>query len=41
LSLSEIFDLDVDRIDWLLERLEEQRQQEARAIEKAGRRGGK
>jgi hypothetical protein len=32
-------DLDLDRMRWLLERLGEQRQKEARELEQAARRG--
>jgi hypothetical protein len=41
LSLGEIMDLDVNRIEWLLGRMEEQREREAQAIQRAARRGGK
>jgi hypothetical protein len=37
LSLTEVMDLDMDRIFWLLERLGEQREREAREMEKAAR----
>lgn len=32
-------ELDIGRIEWFVERLEEQREREARAIERAARRG--
>jgi hypothetical protein len=34
-------ELDLDRIRWLLERLSEQREKEARQLEAAARRGGR
>ena len=37
LGLSDIMELDLRRIQWLLERLETQREREARALEAAGR----
>ncbi len=39
LSLSDVMDLELDRITWLLERLGEQRRKEAHEISKAARRG--
>jgi len=39
LSLTEVMELDLDRIRWLLERLGDQRQREARELEQAARRG--
>jgi hypothetical protein len=39
LSLTEAMDLDLERMRWLLERLGEQRQKEARELEQAARRG--
>jgi hypothetical protein len=34
-------ELDLDRIRWLLDRLGEQREKEARELERAARRGGR
>ncbi|TMQ13299.1 MAG: hypothetical protein E6J91_18755 [Deltaproteobacteria bacterium] len=39
LSLEDVMDLDLDRIRWLLERLGEQRDKEARELAAAARRG--
>ena len=39
LTLAEVMDLDLERMRWLLERLGEQRQKEARELEQAARRG--
>jgi LmbE family N-acetylglucosaminyl deacetylase len=39
LTLSEVMELDMERISWLLERLGQQRHKEAREIEQAARRG--
>jgi hypothetical protein len=39
LSLTEVMDLDLERMRWLLDRLGEQRQKEARELEQAARRG--
>ena len=36
-SLSEVLSLDVDEFEWYLERIGEQREREARALEKAAR----
>jgi hypothetical protein len=38
LTLNDVLELDLDRIRWLLERLGEQREKEAREIEAAARR---
>ncbi len=38
LTLTEVMELELDRFNWLLERLEEQRQREARALLQAARR---
>ncbi|HYM97539.1 MAG TPA: hypothetical protein VET26_09565 [Candidatus Sulfotelmatobacter sp.] len=38
LTLTEVMELDMDRMRWLLERLGEQREKEAREMEKAARR---
>ncbi|HET9621805.1 MAG TPA: hypothetical protein VFP84_10580 [Kofleriaceae bacterium] len=38
LSLADVMELDLDRIRWLLERLDQQREKEAREIEAAARR---
>jgi hypothetical protein len=38
LTLTEVMELELDRFNWLLERLEEQRQREARALLEAARR---
>ncbi len=38
LSLTEVMELEMDRMRWLLERLGEQRRKEAREIEQAARR---
>jgi hypothetical protein len=38
LSLTDVMELDLDRMRWLLERLGEQREKEARDIEQAVRR---
>lgn len=37
-GLSEVLDLSLDEFEWFLERIGEQREQEARALEKAMRR---
>jgi hypothetical protein len=39
LTLTEVMELDMDRMGWLLERLGDQRKKEAREIEQAARRG--
>ena len=39
LTLAEVMELEMSRIQWLLERLGEQRRKEAREIEQAARRG--
>jgi len=39
LSLEDVMELDLDRIRWLLERLGEQRDKEARELAAAARRG--
>ena len=41
LSLADVMELDLDRIRWLLERLGEQREKEARELEQAARRRGR
>jgi len=41
LSLADVMELDLDRMRWLLERLGEQREKEARELEAAGRRRGR
>lgn len=41
MTLTEVMELDMDRITWLLERLGDQRRKEARDIEHAARRGRK
>ena len=38
LTLDDVMDLELDRIFWLVERLGDQRRQEAREIEQAARR---
>ena len=38
LTLPDVMDLDLDRMRWLLERLGEQRQKEARELEQAAKR---
>jgi hypothetical protein len=38
LTLDDVMDLDLDRIRWLLQRLGEQREKEARELENAARR---
>lgn len=38
LTLSDVMDLEMDTIFWLLERLGEERRREAREIERVGRR---
>ena len=38
LTLSDVMDLELDNIYWLIERLGDQRRREAREIEQAGRR---
>ena len=37
-SLEEVLDLPVDEFEWFLERIAEQREKEARALEKAAKR---
>ena len=37
--MTEVMELEMDRMTWLLERLGEQRKKEAREIEQAARRG--
>ena len=39
MTLTEVMELDMDRMGWLLERLGDQRKKEAREIEQAARRG--
>ena len=39
MTLTEVMELDMDRMGWLLERLGDQRKKESREIEQAARRG--
>lgn len=41
MTLTEVMELEMERIGWLLERLGDQRRKEAREIEQAARRGRK
>jgi hypothetical protein len=41
LSLADVMELDFERLGWFVTRLGEQREKEARELERAGRRGRK